>query len=410
MAPCSKLRRNCMVWGKVSATTVAPRSDAAEPAASWLHAPSGFMAETPSTFQLTGRSARSDIDGEEVHLLVREAVEATGNDELDRRAVVVAYGRGEALHLGPPRGTGGDGAPVAVVVRVDLRGREPERSVGQGGVQRRLHGVEVGRRGLAADGALAHHQPAQGRVPDQEAGVDRDPPVEPVQPVSEGGPVPGQPGSQRGERHPFDPGHHPGDVVDPVGDERSQREPAVATEDGGHPVERATGWHRGPRRAGRRSGCGGRRSPVRPACPGRRGPPPRRPATRRRGRWRRLAHPRMATSARTGSAPVPSTTVPPRMTTLTTTTARDRPAHLDAPAGECLHALGPELEAEAGLLPASHGRVHVDGRDPVGVDEDSAGARRETTSSASASSLLHTDAQSPYSVSFAAATASSRSS
>ncbi len=50
-----------MVWGSVRATTVAPRSDAEVPAASWLQTPSGFMAETPSTFQLTGRSASSDI-------------------------------------------------------------------------------------------------------------------------------------------------------------------------------------------------------------------------------------------------------------------------------------------------------------------------------------------------------------
>ncbi len=61
MAPCSKLRRTCIECGRVSATTVAPRSAAADPAASWLQTPSGFMADTPSTFQLTGRSARSDI-------------------------------------------------------------------------------------------------------------------------------------------------------------------------------------------------------------------------------------------------------------------------------------------------------------------------------------------------------------
>ena len=50
-----------MVCGSVSATTVAPRAAAAVPAASWLQAPSGFMADTPSTFQLTGRSASNDI-------------------------------------------------------------------------------------------------------------------------------------------------------------------------------------------------------------------------------------------------------------------------------------------------------------------------------------------------------------
>ena len=61
MAPCSKLNRSCMVWGSVKARTVAPRAAAALPAASWLQAPSAFMAETPRTFQLTGRSASSDM-------------------------------------------------------------------------------------------------------------------------------------------------------------------------------------------------------------------------------------------------------------------------------------------------------------------------------------------------------------
>ena len=94
-----------MVWGSVSATTVAPRSAAAVPAASWLQAPSGFMAETPSTFQLTGRSASSDMRRQEVDLLLGEAVEAARHDQLDRRALVVAHGGGQALHLLAGRGT-----------------------------------------------------------------------------------------------------------------------------------------------------------------------------------------------------------------------------------------------------------------------------------------------------------------
>ena len=58
MAPCSKHSRNFMVWGSVRATTVAPRAAAAVEAASWCRSPSGFMAETPSTFQLIGRSGQ----------------------------------------------------------------------------------------------------------------------------------------------------------------------------------------------------------------------------------------------------------------------------------------------------------------------------------------------------------------
>ena len=63
------------------------------------------------------------------------------------------------------------------------------------------------------DGTLAHDEAAQRRVPDEEAGVDRDAAVEAAEPVAEGAPVPGQPGLQRGERHALDPGHHPADVV-----------------------------------------------------------------------------------------------------------------------------------------------------------------------------------------------------
>ena len=61
---------------------------------------------------------------------------------------------------------------------------------------------------LAADGALAHDEPAQRRVPDEEAGVHRDAAVEAAEPVAEGAPVPGQAALQRGERHALDPGHH----------------------------------------------------------------------------------------------------------------------------------------------------------------------------------------------------------
>ena len=46
-------------------------------------------------------------------------------------------------------------------------------------MQRRLHGVDVVRRGGSADGVLAHDEPAQRRVADQEAGVHRDAPVDP---------------------------------------------------------------------------------------------------------------------------------------------------------------------------------------------------------------------------------------
>ena len=270
MAPCSKLSRNCMVWGRVSATTVAPRSAAAEPAASWLHAPSGFMAETPSTFQLTGRSASSDMVARKS---TSSSVKPLRQPATMSSTVVPSWSRTAAARrsisarLAAREGTG---CPSPSLCVWTWEVEKPSAPSAKRGVQRRHHGVEVRRRGVAAHRALAHHQPAQSRVPDQEAGVDRDPPVEPVQPLPEGRPVPGQPGPQRGERHPLRPGPssarcsrpRPG-PAEPARTRSCRRGPWS-------PRAAATGWRRGPRRAGRRSGCGGRRSPVRPACPGRR--------------------------------------------------------------------------------------------------------------------------------------------
>ena len=239
MAPCSKLSRSCMVWGSVSATTVAPRSAAAVPAASWPQAPSGFMAETPSTFQLTGRSASSDMVARKSMSSSREAVEAAGHDQLDRRALVLAHGGGQALHLLPGRRPRGDGLAVAVVVRVDLRGREAERAL-LAAPRAAPPPWRPGPRASAVppDGALAHDEAAQRRVADEEAGVHGDAPVEAADPVAEGAPVPGQAGAQRGQRHALDPRHHPRDVVDVLGRHGRQREAAVAAEHRGHAVQR----------------------------------------------------------------------------------------------------------------------------------------------------------------------------
>ena len=50
-----------MVWGSVRATTRPPALSAADDAASWWAVPAGFEADTPSTFQFTGRPARTEI-------------------------------------------------------------------------------------------------------------------------------------------------------------------------------------------------------------------------------------------------------------------------------------------------------------------------------------------------------------
>ena len=238
MAPCEKLSRICMVCGSVSATTVAPRSAAAVPAASWLQAPSGFMDDTPSTFQFTGRSASRDM-------VAMKSISSSVNplrQPATMSSTVVpscdAHGGGEALHLGAAGGPRRHGLAVPVVVRVHLRGREAERTVLERGVQRRLHGVDVRVGRGAADRPVAHDEAAQRRVADEEAGVDRDTAVEAAEPIAERAPVPRQAVLQGGERHALDPRHHPADVVGAVRPEGCQREAAVPAEHGGHAVQR----------------------------------------------------------------------------------------------------------------------------------------------------------------------------
>ena len=60
MAPCSKESRIFMVWGSVRATTAAPRPAATVEASSCARTRLGLSEDTPSTFQLTGRSASSE--------------------------------------------------------------------------------------------------------------------------------------------------------------------------------------------------------------------------------------------------------------------------------------------------------------------------------------------------------------
>ena len=149
-----------------------------------------------------------------------------------------AHGGGQALHLRSGGGPRRHRLAVAVVVRVHLGGGEAQCTLLEGGVKGGFHGVEVAGRGLAANGPLPHDQAAQGRVADQEAGVDGDAAVEVAQPLAERPPVPGQAGSQRRQGHALDPRHHARDVVGVLGGERGQREAAVPAEHRGDAVQR----------------------------------------------------------------------------------------------------------------------------------------------------------------------------
>ena len=226
-----------------------------------------------------------------------------------------AHGGGQALHLLAGRRPRRDGLAVAVVVGVHLRGREAERPLRQRGVQRSLHGVDVVRRGGTADGALAHDEPAQRRVADEEA--RRSPRcgrrAGPASRRRSSSPTAGRPAAP--------PAACPRPA--PSSARCSRRAPAPWAPARSRSCRRApwsrraaaTGWRWDPRRAGRRSACAGRRSPERPACRWRRSRCPRRRRRHRPDAGDR-AHPRSRRRPGPAAHPVPSTTVPPRMVTV----------------------------------------------------------------------------------------------
>ena len=156
-----------------------------------------------------------------------------------------------------------------------------------------------------------HHIAAQGRMAHQESGVHRGAAVEAVQELSERLPIPGQPLLQRWQGHPPPP--WPSSLAgigrrrDSPGPARTRSCPPAQWS----PRASATAWPPDPRTTGRRNGYGGSMNPG--ATTSRRHPPsePPPPSTCPNSAIR----PReIATSATTGADPVPSTTVPPRIT------------------------------------------------------------------------------------------------
>ena len=238
MAPCSKESRIFMVWGNVRATTVAPRSRPpwSTPPAD-ARARSGFMAETPSTFQLTGRLASSD----------RVAMRSTSSSLKPFRhpgtmisSVVPSCSadrRAQRLDLGPAG-------------RARRHRRRRRRRCGCGPGRWRSRGPPP-----RATGAAGPPWPPSARS----AAVDptaaspmtarrtaewptRKPAFTPICPSRRPSQSPNDVHdqsscSQRRQGHPFDPGHHPGQVVGVGRSRRGQGEAAVAPDDRGHPVQ-----------------------------------------------------------------------------------------------------------------------------------------------------------------------------
>ena len=115
-------------------------------------------------------------------------------------------------------------------------------------MQQPHHLRDLIRGGGRGRGVVAHHDPAHGRVAGEEAGVDGQVAVEPVEPLAEGAPVPRRARLERVERHALDPRHHAHHVVDVLGPERRDREPAVAADHRGDAVQRRRGDRRVPQR------------------------------------------------------------------------------------------------------------------------------------------------------------------
>ena len=231
--------------GKVSATTRAPRAAARVPASSCFSCmPPGV---TPSTFQLSGRSAAIDI---EVMRSTSSSVKPLRQPAMISSSCVpgMAVQRsGQPQELVARRGARRHRVAVAVVVRGRLRGREAHRARVERVVQQALHLNDLLVGGGLADRVGAHHDAPERRVPGEEAGVDRGAArLDPLEVVAERLPVPRQALLQRRERDALDPGHQPRQIVDVLVGGGREREPAVAAEHGGDAVHRRRARRRVP--------------------------------------------------------------------------------------------------------------------------------------------------------------------
>ena len=249
------------------------------------------MAETPRTFQLTGRSASSDmVDRKSMSSSVKPlrqpaTMSSTVVPSCWRTA---AARRSISSRLAARDGTGWP-SPSLCVWTCEVE--KPSAPSTKRCVQRHLHGLQVQLVGRAADGALAHDEPAQRRMADEEACVHGDAAIEAARPTHRRttSPTAGRPAA-RPAACPR-PAPSSGDVVDVLG---APWAPARSRNCPRAPWSRraaGTGWRWGPRRAARRSECADRRSRASPACRSRRSPCPRR-RCRHRTRWRRCARPR----------------------------------------------------------------------------------------------------------------------
>ncbi len=192
------------------------------------------------------------------HQLERLARElAHLRDELERRAGELTDDAAQLDELVARRVSRRDGDARVVVVRRRPRRREPHPTGRDPEAQQALHLVELGGCRLARRRVVVHHDAAQRRMADEEAGVRHQRAVEPIEVLLGRGPVPRHALLERLQRHALDAGQHPHQVVGirrvdrPVTrGERRDREPAVATHHGCHSVQRRRAQRRVPERLG----------------------------------------------------------------------------------------------------------------------------------------------------------------
>ena len=196
---------------------------------------------------------------------------------------------------------------LGIVVRRRGGGREAEPALRERLAQQLDHGAQRRvARGLA-DRGLAHHDPAQGRVSDEEARVHGEPAVEARQILAEARPIPRHAGFEALERHALDARQHALHVAGGLARERCDAEAAVPAHHRRHAVEGRGAERCRPRRPARRSACECRRSrgrrSARVASSVRFAGALTRPISTMRPAS-------MATSAVRRGAPLPSTTLP----------------------------------------------------------------------------------------------------
>ena len=175
---------------------------------------------------------------DEIAVVVVVAVEKGAGDELDRAPPVFVEHGCQRDELDRRRMVRRHAPAVVRDVQLELRRREPVRTIVEGLAQERLHRRDLVGRRVALRRVVAHHVAPQRAVPDVGGHVHTDAAFEAVEEVAERAAREVDAGRQRVGRHPLDPAEHEHQPRDVVGAGRGEGEPAVPGEEGRHTVPR----------------------------------------------------------------------------------------------------------------------------------------------------------------------------